>query len=158
MSSARLHRLVAIAALVLAACASSGAPQLKVIGVERAHRDSRGAVLFVEVVNRAPRAMRLERLQYTFGADAQRTARGDIALDRTVDAGAAVIVQVPVDLSSAGATPGETLMLHGELSAHENDLERTFTINASVIAPEASASGWPPVSASETAPDAAPAR
>ncbi len=147
MSLARLHRVVAVVALVLAACAASGAPQLKVIGVERARRDRGGAVLFVEVVNRAPRAMRLERLQYTFGAD----ARGDIALDRVVDAGAAVIVQVPVDLLSAGGVPGETLMLRGELSAHENDLERTFTISAAVTAPDDQGT-WPSVSATEASP------
>ena len=34
------------------------------------------------------------------------------------------------------------------------DTQRTFTINASVIAPDTSASGWPPVRASETAPEA----
>jgi hypothetical protein len=142
MSFARLHRLVPTFAVVLAACGASGAPQLKVIGVERTRRDDHNAMLFVEVVNRAPRAMRLERLQYTFGADAQRIARGDIALDRTIDAGGAVVVQVPIDLAST-ATPGETWILRGELSAHENELQRTFEVNATVTAPAAGdPQGW----------------
>lgn len=132
MSLAPTNR-AAVIALLLAACGGAAAPQLKVIGVERAHRDNRTGVILVEVVNRAPRAMRLERLQYTFGADAHREAHGDIALDRTVDAGGAVVVQVPVDL--VGAAPGEKLQLHGELRAHQNDLQRTFPIEATLIAP-----------------------
>src|SRR5262245_65861729 len=105
MSPLRLHRRVLIAplplvSLLFAACAASTAPQLKVLGVERAKRND-SVVVFVEVVNHAPRPMQLERLQYSFGADgAAEPSTGELSLDRTVEAGAAVTVQVPLDLGT----------------------------------------------------------
>ncbi|HTJ43324.1 MAG TPA: hypothetical protein VL463_14565, partial [Kofleriaceae bacterium] len=98
---------------------------MKVIGVERPHHGN--AVVLLQVVNHAQRPMQLERLQYSFGA-----AQSEVALDRTVDAGAAVIVQVPIDLGTTAIPPGQPLLLEGELFAHENATERTFPVRASV--------------------------
>jgi hypothetical protein len=154
MSSSRLPSfarlasplLVLVLALAAAAagCGASSAPQLKVLGVERAHRAD-SMVLLVEVVNHAPRPMRLERLQYSFGparsvtpeATAPTGSQGDVPLDRTVEAGAAVVVQVPLDLAGQAVTPGQILFLSGQLVTHENQIERRFPVNASLAAPDA---------------------
>lgn len=130
MSSPRLHFAVLVG---LAACTASTAPQLKVLGVERAHH-SDSAVVLVEVVNHAQHPMQLERLQYSFGAAG---ASSEVDLDRTVEAGSSVIVQVPIDLGTTAIPPGQSVMLDGELFAHENAIERTFPVRASVTAPAA---------------------
>jgi hypothetical protein len=127
----RLHSLaaVALAGLTLAACGGSVAPQLKVLGVEK-HKDA--AVVLLEVVNHAQRPMQLERLQYSFGP---ATAPESVDLDRTVEAGSSVIVQVPIDLGKTAIPPGQSVTLDGQLYAHENAMERTFPVRASVTAP-----------------------
>lgn len=128
MSSPRLH----LAALLLVgACTASTAPQLKVLGVERA-RHSEAAVVLVQVVNHAQRPMQLERLQYSFAAAGSEPTSGELALDRTVEAGAAVIVQVPIDLGTTAIAPGAKLVLDGELSARENAIEHSFPVHADV--------------------------
>jgi len=129
----RLHSLVAVAlaGLALAACGGSAAPQLKVLGVEKQHHGD-AAVVLIEVVNHAPRAMQLERLQYSFGPT---TAPAEVDLDRTVEAGSSVIVQVPIDLGKTAIPPGQSVVLDGQLYAHENAIERTFPVRASVTAP-----------------------
>ena len=127
MSSPRLHFAVLLA---LGACTASTAPQLKVLGVERAHH-SDSAVVLLEVVNHAQHPMQLERLQYSFGA----AGAAEVDVDRTVDAGSSVIVQVPIDLGTTAIPPGKAVELDGELFAHENAIERTFQVRASVTAP-----------------------
>ena len=127
MSSPRLHFAVLLA---LGACTASTAPQLKVLGVERAHH-SDNAVVLLEVVNHAQHPMQLERLQYSFGA----AGAASVDVDRTVDAGSSVIVQVPIDLGTTAIPPGKAVELDGELFAHENAIERTFQVRASVTAP-----------------------
>ena len=132
MSSPRLHFLALVA---LAACGASTAPQLKVLGVER-HAKSDSVVVLVEVVNHAKRPMQLERLQFSFGADgAADPAQGEVSLDRTVEAGSAVILQLPLDLGKTAITPGEELFLDGQLDARENAIERTFPVRAQVTSP-----------------------
>jgi hypothetical protein len=141
MSSLRLHRL-ALLAVAFAGCAASTAPQLKVLGVERASRRSDSVVVLVEVVNHAKRPMHIERLQYSFGADGSGDpARGEVSLDRTVDAGSAVIVQVPLDIGNTAIKPGDNLVLDGELFAHENAIERSFAVRAQITAPAADGDG-----------------
>ena len=129
MSSPRLHFAVLLA---LGACAASTAPQMRVLGVERAHH-SDTAVVLLEVVNHAQHTMQLERLQYSFGA----AGSSEMDLDRTVDAGSSVIVQVPIDLGTTAIPPGKAVELDGQLFAHENAIERTFPVRASVTAPDA---------------------
>ncbi len=127
MSSPRLHFAVLLA---LGACTASTAPQLKVLGVERAHH-SDNAVVLLEVVNHAQHPMQLERLQYSFGA----AGAAEVDVDRTVEAGSSVIVQVPIDLGTTAIPPGKAVELDGELYAHENAIEQTFQVRASVTAP-----------------------
>jgi hypothetical protein len=136
MSSPRLHHLAALALVAAAGCVASTAPQLKVLGVEHQHRSSAAVVVLVEVVNHATRPMRLERMQYSFGADGAADApHGEVSLDRTIEAGAAVVVQLPLDLGNTAIKPGSKLVLDGELFAHENAIERSFPVRAQMTAP-----------------------
>jgi hypothetical protein len=105
---------------------------MRVLGVERAHH-SDSAVVLLEVVNHAQHPMQLERLQYSFGA----AGSSEMDLDRSVDAGSSVIVQVPIDLGTTAIPPGKEVELDGQLFAHENAIERTFPVRASVTAPDA---------------------
>ena len=142
MSASRLHRLalalgVATALAAGAGCATTSSPQFKVLSVEPTRRiePERSAVLYVEVVNSASRPMRLQKLQYSFAAHGAVPAHGEVRLTRTIDAGAAVVVEVPVSLGATSLTPGETLTLRGKLYAELDRMVRTFPVSAEVPAP-----------------------
>ena len=143
MSSPRLHNrilgaLLAASLAATAACATAQTPQLKVLAVEpqRRAQPSRSVVLYVEVVNPAGRPMRLQKLQYTFAASGERGTAGEVPLTRTIQPGAAVVVEVPVTIESADLTPGETLTLRGKLYAELDRMVRTFSVTAEVAAPD----------------------
>jgi hypothetical protein len=148
VSSPRLHTRLAslafplvialgLAALSATGCASAGGPRLKVLSVEPQRRiePRPTAVLYVEVVNSASRPMRLQKLQYTFAASGAVPSHGEVPLTRTIDAGAAVVVEVPVSYDRAGVEPGEPLMLRGKLFAELDRMDRTFSVSAEVPAP-----------------------
>jgi hypothetical protein len=120
-----------------AGCATTSSPQFKVLGVEPQRRiePDRSVVLFVEVVNRDSRPMRLQKLQYSFAAAGAVPAPGEVPLTRTIDAGAAVVVEVPVALGSSDLASGETLTLRGKLYAELDRMVRTFPVSAEVPAP-----------------------
>ena len=134
-------------ALVLAACATPQKPQMRVLGIEQGGRGAgpgRQVKLFVEVTNNAERPMRLQRLQYAFGPAADRrasasVARGEVALSRTVDPGAAIVVEVPISvdphlLDQAG------LALRGHVIAEQDQILRSYPVEADVDDPHASIS------------------
>ena len=134
MSFVRLHVLILAAVASLAiGCGASQRPQMKVIGMEQSESayDGRQIKLFVEVVNYARRPMRLQKLQYTFGSSSSAVAssKGEVSLSRTVDAGSAVVVEVPIlvdpDLLSAGG-----LELRGQLIAEQDQIVRAFPVAA----------------------------
>ena len=130
MSSLRLHGLVTVAALALAACGSAQRPQLKVLGVD--HSD-RSLHLFVEVTNYAKRPMRLQRLDYAFGpSGAADAAHGQVALSRTVDAGSAVVVDVPIDLAPGALGDAHDLELRGNLITEQDSVLRAYPVAAPV--------------------------
>jgi hypothetical protein len=138
MSSSVLHRALllagALAALAPAAgCRTTQPAQLTVLGMRPTDASVSGddAVLFVQVVNRAHRPMRLERFSYSFGADGASGSEGDIRLSRSVEAGASVIVEVPVDLLDAPAGGGP-LLLRGRLIATLDQLRQSFAVRAEV--------------------------
>ncbi len=117
--------LASLAALALVACSSPQRPRLKVLGVEEGARgdDGHHLKLFVEVVNYAKRPMRLQRLQYEFGPD-----RGEVKLQRTVDPGSAIVVEVPILLDSGQETDG--LTLRGNLITEQDEIIRAYPVNA----------------------------
>jgi hypothetical protein len=108
-----------------AGCHSAKTPELRVLGVN----NTADSHVFVQVTNPAAKPMRLTRLEYTFASAASGTtvAEGELALAREVPAGAAIIVDIPLD---AEAT--ETLTLRGKLTAELDDLVRSFKVSAQI--------------------------
>ena len=110
--------------VVFVACHSAGSPELRVLGV---HDETAHEVVFVQVTNPASQSMKLTKLEYTFAADGATLSTGDIALEREVPAGAAVVVEVPLETTSNGP-----MMLQGVLTAELDQIVRTFQVQAQV--------------------------
>ncbi len=91
------------------------------------HEARRHEVVFVQVTNPASRSMRLTKLEYTFASQGQAVSTGKIVLAREVPAGAAVVVEVPLELSVDGP-----MTLQGKLTAELDQIVRTFTVSALV--------------------------
>jgi LEA14-like dessication related protein len=118
-------RLVACLALASAtACATAGDPELRVIGVDQATAHD---VVFVQVTNPASTTMRLTKLQYVFEAAGTRVSAGELALQRDVPAGAAVIVEVPLDRPAT-----KPMKLEGKLTAELDQIVRIFQVSAQI--------------------------
>ena len=142
MSLNRLHvasfLFAAAATIALTGCPASHQAQLNVLSVEQASTPNRDMVLYVEVVNHAKRPMRLQRLQYTFapsGSNA-RPAKLELELElgqRLVEAGSAVVVEVPLPIADAAL--GDTLTLAGKLWAEQDQILRSFAVTAEVATP-----------------------
>jgi len=129
----------------LAACHGGKSPELRVIGV---HETSRQEVVFVQVRNPANRPMRLTKLEYTFAANGGKLSQGEVALSRDVPAGAAIVVEIPLD-----NIPDETpVTLSGKLTAEQDQVSRTFKVKAEVNPTPA-----PAPAKAEPAPDEPPA-
>ena len=94
------------------------------------HEEPRHDVVFVQVTNPASHAMRLTKLEYTFAADGATVSEGEVALARDVPAGAAVVVEVPLD------SPSEKPMtLSGKLTAELDQIVQTFSVSAQIARP-----------------------
>jgi hypothetical protein len=142
MSSLRLHlasfALAAAATLSLAGCPASHQAQLNVLSVEKASTPDKDMVVYVEVVNHAKRPMRLQRLQYTFAPAGSHAKNEKLQLElqlgeRFVEAGSAVVVEVPLPVADAAL--GDTLTLAGKLWAEQDQILRSFTVTAEVATP-----------------------
>lgn len=115
-----------IAALVLfvSGCNAGTSPELRVLGV---HEEPRHDVVFVQVTNPASHAMRLTKLEYTFAAAGETLSAGEVSLGREVPAGAAVVVEIPLD------TPSEKPMtMSGKLTAELNQIVQIFPVSAQI--------------------------
>lgn len=121
----RLFLIVSLA-LSAVACHSGKSPQLTVLGVSEA---ARREVVFVQVTNPASRPMRLTKLEYTFASQGQQISRGEVPLARDLPAGAAVVVEVPLDAASEGP-----VTLRGTLTAELDEIVRIFRVSANVDA------------------------
>lgn len=117
--------VIMLVAASAAGCHSARTPELRVLGVN----NSSDSHVFVQVTNPAAKPMRLTKLEYTFASAASGTtiAEGELSLAREVPAGAAVIVDIPLE---AEAT--ETLTLRGKLTAELDDLVRSFKVSAQI--------------------------
>ncbi len=93
------------------------------------HEARRHEVVFVQVTNPAKRSMRLTKLEYTFASQGTTVSTGKLALAREVPAGAAVVVEVPLELAIEGP-----MTLRGKLTAELDQIVRTFTVSAMVSA------------------------
>ena len=119
-----LLALVGIAGLAGTGCHGGKSPELRVLGV---HEEPRHDVVFVQVTNPASHAMRLTRLEYTFAADGAKLSEGALALAREVPAGAAVVVEIPLD------SPSEKPMtMSGKLTAELNQIVQIFSVSAKI--------------------------
>jgi hypothetical protein len=127
-----MPRLAVLFAFLLVACSSPQRPQLKVLGVEEGARgdDGHHIKLFVEVVNYAKRPMRLQRLQYEFGPEGAESSRGEVSLSRTVEAGSAIVVEVPILLGEEEEADG--LTLRGQLITEQDQIIRAYPVSAQV--------------------------
>jgi len=122
---ARSAALVVLTVLVcLAGCHPGNSPELRVLGV---HEQPRHDVVFVQVSNPASHAMRLTKLEYTFAAEGATVSTGEVSLGRDVPAGAAIVVEIPLD------TPSEKPMtLSGKLTAELNQIVEIFSVSAQI--------------------------
>jgi hypothetical protein len=112
--------------ITLAACQLPKPPQLTVIGSSPS--DNADEVVFVQVTNPANRSMKLTKLEYTFAADSGTTvSQGELELSRDVPAGAAVVVEVPME----NPTPGP-VTLTGTLTAQLDQIIQSFRVSAKI--------------------------
>jgi hypothetical protein len=82
--------------------------------------------------------MRLTRLEYTFAAAGQTVSAGAVALARDVPAGAAVVVQIPLDSPAEQPhvqTPVQMMTLSGKLTAELDQIVQIFSVSAQVAPP-----------------------
>ena len=133
MSARVLHSGFAIlVAAVVAACTPPAAAQLHVLGVQAA--PAHETVVFVQVLNRAARALRLSRIEYSFAAAGEAPTHREVELSRDVEAGGTVVVELPVEFDEPTTT--HVLKLDGLLFAQLDQLEQTFPVSATVSEPK----------------------
>lgn len=121
-------RLVVAVSLALTAatgCHSGKSPELRVLGVH----DAPQSHVFVQVTNPARRPMTLTKLEYVFASASSgaTVSEGEMRLYREIPAGAAAVVEVPLD-----AEANDTLMLRGTLTAELDQIVRSFKLNAQI--------------------------
>lgn len=121
-----LRSLVLASFVVLAgACAGTKSPELRVISLQDARARE---VVYVQVTNPASRPMRLTKLEYRFAGSAGSTlSEGELPLAREVPAGAAVVVEIPLE-----ETPEEPMTLRGKLIAEQDHITKSFKVSAEI--------------------------
>lgn len=120
---------IALGALGLGAgCHGGKSPELRVVGV---HAEPRHDVVFMQVTNPARHAMRLTKLEYTFAADGATVSEGEVSLAREVPAGAAVVVEIPLDAPSE-----KPMTMSGKLTAELNQIVEIFLVSAQIQPPK----------------------
>lgn len=120
-----MRAVVLCIVVAIAACTATKAPDVRVIGVVDAPRNE---VVFVQVTNPAKRALRLTKLEYKFAAGHSTISEGELVLARDVPAGAAIVVEVPLNTDP----PGTPMTLSGKLTAQLDEIVRTFQVFAQI--------------------------
>jgi LEA14-like dessication related protein len=118
------HAALLVIALGLVGCRGTTSPELRVVGVHEALRHD---VVFMQVTNPASHAMRLTKLEYTFAADGATVSEGEVSLAREVPAGAAVVVEIPLETSSE-----KPMTMSGKLTAELNQIVHIFSVSAQI--------------------------
>jgi hypothetical protein len=121
----RLVLAVSFALTLATGCHRGKSPELRVLGMQ----DTSTSHVFVQVTNPARRPMKLTKLSYVFAsADSGATvSEGEMQLYREIPAGAAAVVEVPLDAEST-----EALMLRGTLTAELDEIVRSFKLTAQI--------------------------
>jgi LEA14-like dessication related protein len=83
--------------------------------------------VFVQVTNPASQPLKLTKLEYTFAADGATLSTGEVPLEREVAAGAAVVVEVPLDMAGDKATS-----LQGTLTGEIDQIVHTYAVEAQI--------------------------
>jgi LEA14-like dessication related protein len=113
------------ALVCLVACRSTGGtPELRVLGVNDTQVHE---VVFVQVTNPASQPLKLTKLEYTFAADGATLSTGEVPLEREIAAGAAVVVEVPLDTAGDKATS-----LQGTLTGEIDQIVHTYPVEAQI--------------------------
>lgn len=91
--------------------------------------EARESQVFVQVTNPAPRPMKLTKLSYVFAStsDGATISQGELALHREIPAGAAAVVEVPLE-----GEADRPLMLRGTLTAELDQVVRNFELSAQI--------------------------
>jgi hypothetical protein len=121
----RLVFAVSFALTLATGCHSGKSPELRVLGMQHTSANH----VFVQVTNPARRPMKLTKLSYVFAsADSGATvSEGEMRLYREIPAGAAALVEVPLDAES-----NDALTLRGTLTAELDQIVRNFKLNAEI--------------------------
>jgi LEA14-like dessication related protein len=116
-----------ITLIVLSACHAGMSPELRVLGIHEAeHAD----VVFVQVTNPASKPMRLTKLEYVFAAGSAKLSEGELVLSRDIPAGAAVVVEVPLEVPQSPVEAPVTL--RGKLTAELDQIVQIFRVSTEV--------------------------
>lgn len=119
-------RFALISWLVLVTgCVTGRSPELRVLGVHDAPATE--SHVFVQVTNPASRPMRLTKLEYVFASSKGTVSQGEVPLAREIPAGAAVVVEVPLESERA-----EALTLQGQLTTELDQIVRIFKVSAQI--------------------------
>ncbi len=121
--------VVLLLCLPLVGCHGGTSPQLRVLGAQNLGVGPRHEVVFVQVTNPASRPMRLTKLEYTFAAQGGTVSEGEVPLEREVPAGAAVVVEIPLEGSASAAGP---MTLRGKLTAELDKIVQIFSVSAQI--------------------------
>ena len=70
---------------------------------------------------------RVAKLEYTFAAAGEKLSQGELTLARDVPAGAAVVVEVPLDYRTEKPT-----LLSGKLTAELDQIVQSFPVSARI--------------------------
>ncbi len=123
-------RSLAFALLLAAGCHNlqTKTPELRVLGRQEAPQAHE--VVYVQVSNPTSHTLRLTQLEYRFASSTNTTvSEGDLALGaREVPAGAAVVVEVPLD----NRPSEEAMTLRGKLVAEQDHIIKTFKVSAQI--------------------------
>jgi hypothetical protein len=121
----RLVLAVSFALTLATGCHSGKSPELRVLGTH----NTASSYVFVQVTNPARRPMKLTKLSYVFASanSGATVAEGEMQLYREIPAGAAAVVEVPLDAEST-----EALMLRGTLTAELDEMVRSFKLTAQI--------------------------
>jgi hypothetical protein len=118
--------LAFVALLASGACHPQQPTELRVLGLDRT--DTRHDVVLVQVTNPASHAMRLTKLEYTFAAAGTTVAAGEVPLEREIAAGAAVVVEVPLDQADSS----KPMTLQGKLTGVVDQIVQTYPVEAQI--------------------------
>jgi hypothetical protein len=142
--------LFVLGLLALIACGGANPPRVKVLGVadsqSRAAPPGKQAMrVFIEVINPTKLDLKLSRLEYRLDAESWFRVDGEVVLSRSIQAGSAAVIELPVQLSRVATGEGVggvnnpvPYSLAGRLFAVTDRAERAWNIEIrGLLSPDA---------------------